>query len=217
MLHAIEGESFHQLVEREDLTLGPWIPPEEGEVIEHRLRQIALVAIQDEVGLRVLALRQLASIGSEDQGHVGECLRTLIAQRIADEQLVRRVGKVLFATDDMRDRHRRVVDRTCEVVGRIPVRFHDDEVTEQARVEGHLAAHHVGELDLLCRYLKPHRELFAAFRWIVQTASRVDVRPLFQLRLLALCVELLRSAVAPIGLPGLQQPRGMLFVEVEPL
>ena len=78
----------------------------------------------------MLALRELGAILREDQRHVRVCDRPVIAERVDDHQLVRRVRQMLLATDYMRDLHERVVDGAGELIRRVAIRLHQDEVAE---------------------------------------------------------------------------------------
>ena len=200
MLHAVERELRDQLVEREGLAFGAWIPAEQREIVDHRLRKVALLSVEHQVRLGMLALRELAAVRREDQRHVRESPRPRVPERVDDQQLVRRVGQVLLAADHVRDVHRGVVDGAREVVCRISVRLHDDEIAEQVRVECHLAPHHVGELHVAAGHMEANREDSAIGGRIGETAPRVDVGTVLRLSLLALGVELLRRAVAAVRL-----------------
>ena len=171
MLHAIERERLEQLFECENLLRCAGVPAEQREVVEQRLGEVAAVPEQDEVCLGVLALGELGAVGGEDQRHVRVCLRTVITKRVDQHQLVGRVGEVLLTSDDVGDLHHRIVDRACELVDRIAVRFHDDEVADQVGVELHLAADHVRESDLTPWHLESHGEHAAALRRILQAAA----------------------------------------------
>ena len=117
MLHPIEGEHAHELIEREDLLRRARVPAEQGQVVEQRLRQIALLAIEEQVELRVLALGHLAPVVGEDQGHVRVGLRPRVTESVDDHQLVWRVGEMLLTADHVRDLHGGVVYRARIVVG----------------------------------------------------------------------------------------------------
>src|SRR6185312_1429374 len=56
MLHSLKRELVDEIVKREDLALAAGVPSEQGEVVDHRLWQVALLAVQHEVRLGVLAL-----------------------------------------------------------------------------------------------------------------------------------------------------------------
>ena len=121
MLNAFERKLLHELVEREELLRSARIPAQEGQVVEERLREIALLTKEDEVGFRMPSLGELGSVVGKDQRHVRVSDRPLIAQRVDEHELVGRIGKVLLTADHMCDFHHRVVDRARKLVGRIAV------------------------------------------------------------------------------------------------
>ena len=76
-----------------------------------------------------MALAELPPVLAEDardvrvHGHLG-------AERLEDEDLLRRVRDVVVAADDVRDPVEPVLDRRGEVVRRSAVRAHQDEILE---------------------------------------------------------------------------------------
>src|SRR2546430_12025756 len=81
----------------------------------------------------------------------------------------------------------------------------------------HLATHHVAELDVTARDLEAHGEDRAILGWVVQAPPGISVGTFFQLRLLALRLELLRRAVAAIRPALFDQARRLFAVRVETL
>ena len=128
-------EALDDLVERQDLFLGPGRPAEQREVVDQRLADEPLADVVADRRL-ALALAHLRPIGIEDEREVGEP-RDLVAQGPEQEDVLRCVGQVVLAPDDVRDIHRRVVDDDREVVERVAVGPDDDEVPAQ-----------VGDVDL---------------------------------------------------------------------
>ena len=171
MLHAVEREGVYELVEREDLLRRAGIPAEQRKVVDERLGQVALLAKEHQVGFRVLAFGQLGPVFGEDQRHVGESKRPVIAERVDEHQLIGRVGEMLLAADHVGDLHRRVIDRACKLIGRKSIGLDDDEIADQVGVESHIAADHVLELHLPARNLEAHCELHAVLRWIDQATA----------------------------------------------
>ena len=101
-------EARDQLVEREDLLLGPARPAEQGQEVDHRLLDEALGDVVGDRGL-ALALAHLRAVGVEDERQVGE-VGHLGAERPEEQDVLGRVGEVVLAADDVADGHRGVVD-----------------------------------------------------------------------------------------------------------
>jgi hypothetical protein len=138
-------EAGGELVEGEDLLLGARRPAEEGQEVDERLGQVALLAVRAHGHLR-LALAHLGAVGVQDERDVPEA-RLSIAEGAHECDVLRRVRKMVLAADDVRDLHRLVVDHHREVVERHAVVAHDHEVPEKGVVELDLATHEVVEAD----------------------------------------------------------------------
>ncbi len=143
-----------ELVEREDVAVGTDRPAEKREVVEQPLVDEALVALQEQVGLRV-ALGQLLRAGlAQDERHVAEARHEVgdagVDERGVERELSCSRGHEVLAADDVGDAHEGVVDGVRERVQRLAARAHDDEVGERAAGEGHLAPDEVdvGEVVL---------------------------------------------------------------------
>ncbi len=74
-------------------------PAEQGHEVEERLGEEAGLLVLHDAGGAV-ALAHLGTVGAEDHGDVGE-LRQRRAQRPVDQDLLRRVGDVVLAADDV--------------------------------------------------------------------------------------------------------------------
>ena len=68
-------------------------------------------------------------------------------QRLEHQQLARRVGQVIFATQHVRDAHLRIVDGIAEEERRAAIGAPQDEVADVVGREALRAVHHVVELD----------------------------------------------------------------------
>ena len=98
-------------------------PAEQGEVVAHRLGEVAAVAqLLHRRG--AVALGELLAVGAVQQRQVGVDGR-LGAERLLDQHVLGRVGVVVGAADDVGDAgvevvddHREVVDRACRRRGR---------------------------------------------------------------------------------------------------
>ena len=107
-----------------------------------------------------VALGELFSVGAKDHSEVGED-RDWSAQRAKERDVLRRVGKVVDAADDVRDPHVHVVHDDAEVVERVAVRADEDEVVEGARRELGAPLHDVVHDDRLVRHAEAEDELLA--------------------------------------------------------
>ena len=124
----LEGEERGHLVHRHPLAVLARRPAEEGEEVDERLGEEPLRAELLGAGGAV-ALGELLSVGAEDHPEVRE-RRRLGAERAEEGDVLRRVREVVDAADDVGDPHRHVVDADREVVERVAVRAHQDEVVE---------------------------------------------------------------------------------------
>ena len=112
-------------------------PAEQGQVVAHRLGQVAPVAEVGD-GDVVAALRQLLALLVDEERQVGEDRLVVEAEGVDDQQVLRRAVDVVLAADHVGDAHERVVDRVGEQEHRRAVRAEEDEVLEGG----------VGELDV---------------------------------------------------------------------
>ena len=112
--------------------------------IDHRLGQVAL---RREVGDRhgVLALRELLAALVHEHRQVGEHLGPAEAERVAEQEVLGRARHVVLAAHDVGDAHLGVVERVREQEHRHAGRPQEHEVLDRLVLEGHLAAHDVGE------------------------------------------------------------------------
>ena len=126
---SVEVEALDDLVEREDLLLGPGRPAEQRQVVDERLADEALGAVVVDRRL-ALALAHLRPVRVEDERQVGE-RGHVVAERPEQQDVLGRVRDVVLAADDVGDLHRGVVDDDREVVERRAVGADDDEVAAE--------------------------------------------------------------------------------------
>jgi hypothetical protein len=210
----VDVEALDDLVDREDLFLGARRPAEQREVVDERLADEALL---DVVGHRrlALALAHLGAIRVEDEGQVREP-RDIVAKGPEQEDVLRRVGEVVLATDHVRDLHRRVVDDDREVVERRAVVPNDHEVATQVRdVDLDPASNDVVERDHPLADAEPEGaaaplglESGAFFRREARTAARIARWQLRGFLAGPLLGQLLGAAVARVRLVLGAQRRG---------
>ena len=151
----------------EQVGVGAVGPAHDGQEVEHRLRQVAGLAVFPDEGQQLLvplgpllAFAQLAhAAGIQDQRHV-RVDRHLPAERAVEVHVQRHAADPLVPAQDVRDRHEVVIDDVREVVGREAVRFDQDRIAHLAVVprleladdvherrlafQGHGEAHHRG-------------------------------------------------------------------------
>ena len=66
------------------------------------------------------------------------------AERLEEEDVLRRIGEVVLTADHMGDSHICVIHHHGEVIERTPIGTQDDQVTtERLRVDLHAAAHEI--------------------------------------------------------------------------
>ena len=125
----------HQIVGEMDAPLWQVVPrkgpAEAGQVVEHRLREVALLPVLEHRGGAV-ALAEALAVGAEHDGQVREA-RGLRAGRDGapgpvEEELLRRIDQMVVASAHERDAHGQVVDEAAEVVERQTVRPEQREV-----------------------------------------------------------------------------------------
>ena len=131
-------------LERPDLDAVLRPPAEQGEVVDHRLGQVALGG---EVGHGhgVLALRQLLPTLVDEHRQVGEHLGAPEVERVAQQQVLGGTRHVVLAAHDVGDPHLGVVVGVREQEHRHARGAQEHEVLDGLVLEAHLAAHHVGE------------------------------------------------------------------------
>ena len=106
------------------------------------------------------------------------------SQRFLQQHVTRGVAEVLLAADHVADAHVLVVDDDGEVVRRVAVGLHDDEVVHLGDGGAHVAGELVVDHDVLA-IRKPEPDHVGAALLDVPTHGRV--------------VELQRGAVVPVG------------------
>ena len=116
-------------------------PAERHQVVDHRIGEVALVAVLLERHL-VAPLRQLLALLVHQHRHVRPH-RRLVAERAPDHLLLGRVRQVLLGAHDVRDRHLEVVDDVGQQEHRRAVAAHEHEVLDRGVVELDLAAHEI--------------------------------------------------------------------------
>ncbi len=132
-------------------------PAEARKVVDQRVGQVAHVAVRHH-RRGAVALAEPRAIDAEDERDVCE-RRHRVAERPVEQDLLRRVGQVVLAADDVRDPHVGVVDDGAEIVRRRAVGAHDDEVVEFAVLEDDVAFDEVGHHGLAVeRGLEAHDE-----------------------------------------------------------
>src|SRR5688500_6475875 len=140
-----------------------------------------------------MPLAEALLVGPHDERHVRE-LRRRLRERVVEQYLLRRVGDVIVATNDMRDRHVDVVDDDGEVIGGIAVGAQDDEILDVLVLERDLAAHQIDEARLAVRDLEADRPFVQV--GLFREDERVRVLAVF---LLALRLEVRRMRAADVG------------------
>ena len=106
-------------------------------------------------GRGAVALGELLAIRAEDHAQVRE-LRDRRAERSEEGDVLGRVGEVVVAADDVRDAHLRVVHADAEVVQRMAVGAHEDEVVQGLGRELDAAPDQVVDDDRLVGHPQAH-------------------------------------------------------------
>ncbi len=145
VVHIGDVEHRWQLAQRieADLRTVGQPPAEQGQVVDHRLRQEPSVAVVEERHV-VASLRELLALLVDDEGQVAELDRPVIAERAAQQQLLGRHVQQVLTPDDVRDVHLAVIDRVRDEERRRTVCAAQDEVLDGGVVEGDLPADQIG-------------------------------------------------------------------------
>mmetsp|Transcript_7782 Transcript_7782/g.16715 ORF Transcript_7782/g.16715 Transcript_7782/m.16715 type:complete len:421 (-) Transcript_7782:647-1909(-) len=125
---AAQLKGFDEFVTGKNLVVGTIVPPQQGQVVDHGVRQ---ESIQSELvaGGGPVSLRQLLLVLSQDERAVG-VLGTGGAQAIQNQSLPDCVGQMLLGANDGGDPHQGVVDGDTEIVDRNPVRPQQNEISD---------------------------------------------------------------------------------------
>src|SRR5690606_11819191 len=208
---ARKRELLDELVEREDLLLVVVGPSHAHEEVDHRLGQIAEVAILgDRHG--AVALRELPSARREDERYV-RVARHGETERLEKQDLLRRVRQVILAANHMGDLHVVIVRDDGEVIDGRSVRARDHHVVDVLMVDGDGAADQVVELGAARRDLETHDGRLAGIDPALRLLSRnrraqpvVSDPPLRGPLRFAELVETLLRAEARIGRARIEKP-----------
>lgn len=208
---ALQRELLDDLADRTDLdaVVGP--PAEQGQVVDHRLREVPglPVVLHRHV---VAPLRQLLTSLADDQRQVGEDRLILDAHRPAQQHRLGGGVEQVFAANDVGDPHGGVVDGVGDEEGHRPVAAGDDEVLQVRAFEADVAADHVVEGDRAgIGGGKAHHGVLAD-RQVALTAEPVVARRSVGLGIAG--IDVAAQAIAGVGLVLLEQPADRLAIDV---
>src|ERR1017187_8079135 len=156
---AFEREARDHLGEVHPLSVLAGRPAQEREEVVERGRQVAL-RLELLHARRAVAFAQLLAVGAQDHPEVSEDRRG-DAERPEERHVLRRIRKVVDTADDVRDSHRDVVNADREVVERVTVRAHEDEIVQRARRKLRSPLHGVVHDEGFVRHVEAHDELLA--------------------------------------------------------
>ncbi len=151
-------ELLHQLVHREDVLIGGQAPAEEGEVVEQAFPDEPALAVEEEVRLGVPLRKLLVPLPH----HVGEvpeerhvARHADVDQRTVESHLPWSGGQQVLSPQDVGDAHQGIVHGIDQRIEGGAVGTDDGEIGDASGAEGNLAAHQVGEGDVLVRHAQP--------------------------------------------------------------
>ena len=151
----LDVEELDHLLAREHLALVARVPAEEQQIVEDRLRQVAIVAELAHEG-RAVALRVGLALRVDDHREMA-VLRHGGAERLEDADVLEGVLDVVVAADDVGDALVDVVDDVGDVENRRAVGADDREVLDVLGLLRHVALDDVVELDrALLGHLEHH-------------------------------------------------------------
>ncbi len=156
----LDVERLDHLVEAEDVAVRGDRPPQEGEVVQQPLGQEALVAVGEQVRLRV-ALGELLVALAHHVGQVADARGAAVAdadlgQRVVQRHLARRARQQVLPAQHVGDLHEQVVDGRDQRVERVAVGAAEREVGDELGLERDLAADQVVERDRAVGHPEPH-------------------------------------------------------------
>jgi len=148
-----------------------------------------------------------------------------VAEGLVEGDLARRVHQVLLAAEHVGDLHRRVIDDHGVVVRRPAVALHDHEVAQLRRPDRHVAKDLVGHDEVALRHLEADDHRPAGVAGLLRFGIGREVRwPRIAKALLAALlgglphgVELFARLHGVVGLAGVEQPAGVLVIQLAAL
>ena len=180
--HSLEREFLHQLACAQKFLIASRRPSQQGQEIAQRFRQKALVAVGNHA-CRAVSLRKPRAVRAEDQRHVRK-QRRLRPKRAVQQDLFRRVGKVVGAANHVRDAHLDVVHHGAELIRRQPGSLiaargaQQDKVLDLFVCELSPPKNRVLKFGSPAeRYLEADRGLCVLRGWLAVAASAADHAP----------------------------------------
>ena len=189
-------------------------PAQPEQIVAHRFGQepLAPVLLQAD---RAVALGELLAVGAVNERDMGK-LRHRPAEGLIELVLAKRIGEVIIAADDMRDRHVVVIDDTSQHVGRRAVSAQQHHVVELLVGDCDGALHQVIDPRFAgSRRLQANhwRHALRRFRRIaVAPAPVVAHRTALRARVAPHLLQFLRRGVAKVGFAGGKQLAGRIHV-----
>ena len=171
-----------------------------------------------------MALAQLGAVRRQNHRHMTK-LRRLPAQCFVNQQLLRRIGKMLLSTQNMSHAHQMVIDNNSKVVGRHAVGFYDNKIIELVHIEGYVAMNQVMYGNrALYRNLHAHGIRLACSNTCLNLLSGqvaagacIAERLLSGTLLFALCLKISSGAEAVVSLALFQQLVCIFFINIKTL
>ena len=139
--YAIEREQLAKLFFTENFPITFGRPAQKREEIEESIRQISHVPILLH-GSGAVTFAHLFLIRAENKRYVSK-LGRLKAQQPVKHKLARRIGKMLFRTDNMCDFHKRVVKNYTIIINGDAVGFNDNEIADFIGIKRNFTANDV--------------------------------------------------------------------------
>ena len=159
-----QRERLDQVLARHLLAVVLGRPAQQAQEVHEGVRQKARVAISGHADHRAVApLGKLGSVGRHQQRQVGEGGR-LAPGRLEDQQVLKGVGEVVLAANDVADAQIGVIGAGGQVIGGHAVGAQQREILDIGGGLGLLAVHPVGEAHGalgIARHAEPQREGFA--------------------------------------------------------
>ncbi len=216
-------ERGHQFLGGEDVPVLGQRPTEQGQIVDHALGDEPVVAVLEEVGLRIPLGKLLVAL-ARDEGKVAELGRVLgnadVGQCLVQRNLTRGGRQQVLAAQHVGDAHQRVVDGIDQGVQGCPVASDHHRIGYRTGREADLTADHVLEGDVAVRHPQaqdgqaPRRDSGRDQRLVrcpvVVVVAQLDIapgRPVARLGVFG-------GRVRRVQVPGVQQPLRDVLVDV---
>ncbi len=152
-------EELGEFLASQHLFVSPWCPAEHGQVIEHRIRQEALVDVAVLDRAARVAFAHLGAVGVQDEWNVGISGRCG-PQGVEEVNVLPGVREVILSAKDVRHAHLDVIHDIDEMENVAAIWATNRHVGFLRRGEGHIATNEIVHGDGGAAELETHGSVF---------------------------------------------------------